>query len=246
MEGSKDLKCAKETADYLKTVHTEVLFTPEEGFKAIPDIIRDLESYDITTIRASVGMWLLAKYISKNTDDIVLYSGEGADELFCGYLYFHYAPTPTDLANESERLIKELYWYDVLRADRCISSHGLELRVPFLDRNMVDLSMSTSGELLKPKDGLEKTLLRNAFTDNYLPDSIFLDKRMDFLMVYQETLARSGMSKFKILWMRRLLMKISGLMEEIFQVRRHTTTRGFLMGFFLIISQSLITGYPNG
>jgi len=180
MEGSKDLKCAKETADYLKTVHTEVLFTPEEGFKAIPDIIRDLESYDITTVRASVGMWLLAKYISKNTDDIVLYSGEGADELFCGYLYFHYAPTPTDLANESERLIRELYWYDVLRADRCISSHGLELRVPFLDRNMVDFSMSTSGELLKPKNGLEKTLLRNAFTNNYLPDSILFRQKDGF------------------------------------------------------------------
>ena len=140
MEGSKDLKCAKETADYLKTVHTEVLFTPEEGFKAIPDIIRDLESYDITTIRASVGMWLLAKYISKNTDDIVLYSGEGLTSCFAG-ICIPLRPTPTDLANESERLIKELYWYDVLRADRCISSHGLELRFHF-DGNMVDLSMS--------------------------------------------------------------------------------------------------------
>tara|TARA_Y100000389_G_scaffold203904_1_gene254028 strand:- start:2125 stop:3771 length:1647 start_codon:yes stop_codon:yes gene_type:complete len=173
MEGSIDLEHARKVANFLGTEHTEVLFTPAEGFNAIPEVIRDLESYDITTIRASVGMWLLAKYISNNTDDIVLYSGEGADELFCGYLYFHYAPTLEALGEESRRLVKNLYMYDVLRADRCISSHGLELRVPFLDPRLTELSQSLAPELLAPKNGMEKHLLRTAFSDqDYLPDTV--------------------------------------------------------------------------
>lgn len=173
MEGSIDLEHARKVANFLGTEHSEVLFTPEEGFSAIPDVIRDLESYDITTIRASVGMWLLAKYISDNTNDIVLYSGEGADELFCGYLYFHYAPTLEALGEESRRLVKNLHMYDVLRADRCVSSHGLELRVPFLDPRLTELSQSLAPELLAPKNGMEKHLLRTAFSDqDYLPDTV--------------------------------------------------------------------------
>ena len=177
MEGSQDLKYARQVSEYLGTQHTEIIFTPKEGFDAIPHVIRDLESYDITTVRASVGMWLLAKYISQNTDDIVLLSGEGADELFCGYLYFHYAPTPEELEQESSRLISELYLYDVLRADRCISSHGLELRVPFLDRRLVDVCLSLPGTikcpLEKDETRIEKHLLRQAFEkEQYLPPEI--------------------------------------------------------------------------
>ena len=179
MVGSQDLYHAKIVADYLGTQHTEVLFTPEEGFAAIPAVIRDLESYDITTIRASVGMWLLAKYISENSDDVVLISGEGADELFCGYLYFHSAPSPRELCNESLRLVQNLYLYDALRADRCISSHGLELRVPFLDKEMVSLCLSLSGHLKEPKNGLEKDLLRSAFSGiSWLPEDV-LRRRKD-------------------------------------------------------------------
>jgi len=169
MEGSIDLKYAKKVSEYLGTCHTEILFTPQEGFDAIPHVIRDLESYDITTIRASVGMWLGAKYIAEHTDDIVLFSGEGADELFCGYLYFHHAPSLEALKEESIRLLKELYLYDVLRADRCISSHGLELRVPFLDRRLIDICLSLEGADKAPKGGVEKDLLRRAFQDDYLP-----------------------------------------------------------------------------
>ena len=177
MEGSQDLKYARQVAEFLGTHHTEIKFTPQEGFDAIPEVIRDLESYDITTVRASVGMWLLAKYISQNTEDIVLLSGEGADELFCGYLYFHYAPTTRELENESSRLIQELYMYDVLRADRCVSSHGLELRVPFLDRRLVDICLSLPGDIKCPQPRedyiIEKHLLRSAFENgNYLPPEI--------------------------------------------------------------------------
>ena len=177
MEGSIDLKYAKTVAEYLGTHHTEILFTPQEGFDAIPDVIRDLESYDITTIRASVAMWLGAKYIAKHTDDIVLFSGEGADELFCGYLYFHHAPSMEALQNESIRLLKELYLYDVLRADRCISSHGLELRVPFLDRRLIDICLSLEGKDKAPKGGLEKDLLRRAFQDDYIPLEVLLRRK---------------------------------------------------------------------
>jgi asparagine synthase (glutamine-hydrolysing) len=172
MKGSQDLKHARLVADYLGTKHTEVLFTPKQGFDVIPDVIRDLESYDITTIRASVAMWLLAKHISSSSTDVVLLSGEGADELFCGYLYFHYAPSPDKLAKESSRLLHQLYLYDVLRADRCISSHGLELRVPFLDKEMVKLCMSLSGELREPRGKIEKFLLRSSFTHGYLPKEV--------------------------------------------------------------------------
>lgn len=172
MEGSKDLQYAKQVANYLGTTHTEIIFTPQEGFDAIPHVIKDLESYDITTIRASVGMWLGAKYISEHTDDIVLFSGEGSDELFCGYLYFHNAPSPKALEDESTRLTKNLYLYDVLRADRCISSHGLELRVPFLDRRIIDICQSMDGTTKGPQDRMEKAILRRAFKDYYLPEEV--------------------------------------------------------------------------
>ena len=164
---------AKIVAEYLGTNHTEVLFTPQEGFNAIPRVIRVLESYDITTIRASVGMFLLAEYIAKNTTDTVIFSGEGSDELLCGYLYFHYAPTPEDAAKESKRLLDELYIYDVLRADRTISANGLELRVPFLDKDLVNLVLSLQPKLICPKKGFEKYLLRCAFSHgNYLPECV--------------------------------------------------------------------------
>lgn len=172
MKNSKDLFYAKKVSEFLGTNHTEVLFTAEEGISVIPDVIKDLETYDITTVRASVPMWLLCKHISKNTNIKVLLSGEGSDELFCGYLYFHYAPNDIELDKESINLIKNLYLYDVLRADRCVSSHGLELRVPFLDKNFIDLILSLEPKYKKPIDGIEKHLLRKSFEDGYLPEDV--------------------------------------------------------------------------
>ena len=165
MEGSLDLKYARIVAKYLGTQHTEVLFTPQEGLEILPTVIRVLESYDITTVRASVGMYLLGKYISEHTTDKVIFSGEGSDELMCGYLYFHNAPSGEEAHIESIRLMSELYLYDCLRADRCISSNGMELRVPFLDKNVINFCAALPGDLKKPKDGIEKRLLRETFED---------------------------------------------------------------------------------
>jgi asparagine synthase (glutamine-hydrolysing) len=170
MKGGTDLKYAKIAADFLKTKHTEVFFTEEEGLEAIEEVIEAIESYDITTVRASVPMYLLSKYISNETDDIVVFSGEGADELFCGYLYFHNAPTPQDAKDESTRLIKQLYKYDVLRADRTVSANGLEFREPFLDNNLVEFALQLSGEMKQPQDGWEKLILRKAFEDILPPE----------------------------------------------------------------------------
>jgi len=180
MEGALDLKYAKKVADYLGTTHTEVFFTPEEGFSIIPQLIKDLECYDITTIRASVGMWLLSRYISKNTNFKVILSGEGSDELFGGYLYFHHAPSPEEFIVESKRLIDNLYLYDVLRADRSVSSHGLELRVPFLDKNFVNYILALEPKVKMVKNDMEKFVLRESFKNNYLPDEILWRRKDGF------------------------------------------------------------------
>uniref|UniRef100_A0A6C0BP71 asparagine synthase (glutamine-hydrolyzing) n=1 Tax=viral metagenome TaxID=1070528 RepID=A0A6C0BP71_9ZZZZ len=171
MEGSTDLKAARKVAQYLGTEHTEVTFTPQEGLDIIPEVIRVLESYDVTTVRASIGMHLLARYIKRETKDTVIFSGEGSDELFCGYLYFHNAPTPSLAALDSRRLQNELYMYDVLRADRCISSCGLELRVPFLDKDMINLVHNLTEHQITPTRGYEKFILRQAF-EGFLPPEI--------------------------------------------------------------------------
>lgn len=179
MDGSTDLHYARKVAQYLGTKHCEVVFTPEEGFNVIPEVIEALASYDITTVRASVGMYLLAKYIATHTDDKVIFSGEGSDELFEGYLYFHNSPSPESGEKESLRLIQNLHIYDVLRADRCISSNGLEPRVPFLDRNVVDASLALPANEKCPRKGFEKYILRTAF-EGYLPDEILWRRKEAF------------------------------------------------------------------
>jgi asparagine synthase (glutamine-hydrolysing) len=179
MEGGLDLRYARKVADALGTDHTEVIVTVGNALAAIPQVTYDTETYDITTIRASTMMWLLCDWISKNSDDTVIFSGEGSDELFCGYLYFHNAPSTIDASNESKRLLKNLYLYDVLRADRSVSCHGLELRVPFLDTKILEFSLSLSPVFKAPVDGWEKKILRDAFT-GYIPEEV-LWRRKDGL-----------------------------------------------------------------
>ncbi|XP_033127678.1 asparagine synthetase [glutamine-hydrolyzing]-like [Anneissia japonica] len=173
MTGSPDVAAARKVAAHIGSEHHEIGFTPEEGIEAVEEVIYSLESYDITTIRASVGMYLVAKYVKKETDTVVVLSGEGADELCQGYIYFHMAPTPEEADKESRRLLDDLYLYDVLRGDRTTAAHGLELRVPFLDHHFVSNFLSIPAKLRVPRLGVEKYILRKAFDGTgILPDEI--------------------------------------------------------------------------
>lgn len=174
MEGSPDLAAAKKVAKHLGTEHHEVVFTPEEGLDVIPDVIKHLESYDITSVRASVGMFLVSRYIKQKTDTTVVLSGEGADELAQGYIYFHQAPSAAEGDKESRRLLDDLYMYDVLRGDRTTAAWGLEIRVPFLDHRFSSYYLSLPAEQRVPKTGIEKHLLRSAFDDGQLLPSEIL------------------------------------------------------------------------
>lgn len=168
MEGSPDLMAARKVAAHIGSEHHEVVFTPEEGIAALSDVIYHLESYDITTVRASVGMYLVSKFISEKTDTVVIFSGEGADEVCQGYIYFHKAPSGQEAHEESLRLQRDLYLYDNLRADRTTAAHGLELRVPFLDHKFTGYYMSLPADDRLPRDGVEKYLVRKAFDDTGL------------------------------------------------------------------------------
>ncbi|XP_023665497.1 asparagine synthetase [glutamine-hydrolyzing] [Paramormyrops kingsleyae] len=180
-EDSPDVLAARKVAAHIGSEHHEVNFTPEEGIKAVDKVIYHLETYDITTIRASVAMYLMSEYIRAKTDSVVIFSGEGSDELTQGYIYFHKAPSPKAAAEDSVRLLKELYLFDVLRADRTTAAYGLELRVPFLDHRFTAYYLSLPPEMRVPKDGVEKHLLRDAFKGlNLIPDDILWRRKEAF------------------------------------------------------------------
>jgi asparagine synthase (glutamine-hydrolysing) len=169
---SPDMIAARKMATFLKSDHTEITFDLDDGIDSLNDVIWHLESHDTTTVRASVPMFILSKWIKENTDIRVILSGEGADELFGGYLYFHKAPSDEQFRYESNRLIEDVHYFDVLRADRCTSAHGLELRVPFFDRDVIDYVLDGFADSVRrPKDGFEKWILRKTFED-ILPYSI--------------------------------------------------------------------------
>jgi len=163
MRGSKDLFYAKKVAEHIGSIHTEIIMTAEEFFAAIPFVIRDIESYDTTSVRASVGNWLVAKYIREKSDCKIVLNGDGSDEVWGSYLYFKSAPSDHAYEAEVTRLLKDIHMFDVLRSDRSISSHGLEPRTPFLDRQFVAVARSVPTEFRRPKDCPEKCLLRRAF-----------------------------------------------------------------------------------
>ena len=174
-----DLKYAKQVADYLGSDHTEVMMTPQEVIGSLRNIVRILETYDITTIRASVGMYLICKYIHENTNIRVLLTGEISDELF-GYKYTDFAPNEEEFQKEAKKRIDEIYMYDVLRADRCISSNSLEARVPFGDLDFVKYVMSINPALKMNRFGKGKYLLRRAFEGDYLPHDILYREKAAF------------------------------------------------------------------
>jgi len=169
MAGSEDLKYAKIVSEHLKTEHTEIVLTPEEFFDAIPEVIKTIESYDTTTVRASVGNYLIGKYISENTDIKVVFNGDGSDEVTGGYLYLKEAPDAIEFDNECRRLVSNIHYFDGLRSDRCISAHGLECRTPFLDRTFVNYYFSIPLSLRYPQN-LVKHL--DVISDKSLPSSL--------------------------------------------------------------------------
>lgn len=165
LKGSEDLKYAKIVADYIGSNHTEIVLTEKEMFEAIPDVIYAIESYDTTSVRASIGNYLLGKYIVKNSNAKVIFNGDGSDELCGGYLYMKNCPDCIEFDCESRRLLKDIHLFDVLRSDKCISSHGLEPRTPFLDKTFVNYYLSIPQKLRFDSNKImEKYLLRNSFT----------------------------------------------------------------------------------
>ena len=185
-EGSSDLKHARIVADWIGSDHTEIVMTADEFFNAIPEVIEAIESYDTTTVRASVGNYLIAKKIRALTECKVVFNGDGSDELFGGYLYFKNAPNDQAFHAEAGRLLENIHTFDVLRSDRSISANGLEARTPFLDKQFVAVVRSIHPSLLRPvKDGLdariEKALLREAFDDGLtLPDEVLWRRKEAF------------------------------------------------------------------
>ena len=174
-----DLKYAKEVADYIGSDHTEVIITKEDVLAALEDVVKLLATYDITTIRASVGMYLVCKYIHEHTDVRVLLTGEISDELF-GYKYTDFAPNAEEFQKEAVKRIKELYMYDVLRADRCISVNSMEARVPFGDLDFVKYVMAIDPAKKMNVYNKGKYLLRHAFEGDYLPHDILYREKAAF------------------------------------------------------------------
>jgi len=179
LEGSPDLPAAAAVAEHIGTEHHEFHFTVQEGLDALRDVIYHIESYDVTTVRASTPMYLLARRIRAMGIKMVL-SGEGADEIFAGYLYFHHAPDAGALHEETVRKIDRLHLYDCLRANKSMAAWGVEARVPFLDLDFLDVAMSHDpAEKMVAGRGLEKRLLREAFAD-LLPDIVLKRQKEQF------------------------------------------------------------------
>ena len=179
LKGAPDLAKAREVADYIGTVHHEINYTIQEGLNAIRDVIYFIETYDVTTVRASTPMYLLARVIKSMGIKMVL-SGEGADEVFGGYLYFHKAPTPQAFHEETVRKLSKLHLYDCLRANKSLSAWGVEGRVPFLDKEFLDVAMRLNPSAkMCPGSTIEKRIVREAFAD-MLPESVAWRQKEQF------------------------------------------------------------------
>jgi asparagine synthase (glutamine-hydrolysing) len=215
LEGSVDLENARIVANYLGTKHTEIVLTEKEFLDAIPEVIYAIESYDTTTVRASIGNWLLGKYIAEHSEAKVIFNGDGSDELSGGYLYMNCAPDDIEFDKESRRLLNDIHLFDVLRSDKSISSHGLEPRTPFLDRSWTQYYMSIPIEIRNHKNfgNMEKYLIRKAFSSEY-----FLNSQNNALL------------PDKILWRRKEAFSdgVSNQSRSLYQIIQEYTMERFL------------------
>jgi asparagine synthase (glutamine-hydrolysing) len=206
LANSEDIKYARIVADYIGSKHTEIIVSEDDMFAAIPEVIEALESYDTTTVRASLGNYLIGKYIASHSSAKVIFNGDGSDELFGGYLYMHKCPDDIEFDKETRRLLCDIHLFDVLRSDKSISSNGLEPRTPFLDRNLVNYVLSISPHIRNHTNfrECEKYLLRNAFTLEHfqdiqgrqiLPDEILWRRKEAF----SDGVSSQGRSLFEVL-----------------------------------------------
>ena len=208
MNGSPDLEYAKKVANHIDSDHNEVELSELEFLSAIEEVIYKIESFDTTTVRASVGNYLVSKFVKENTDCKVIFNGDGSDEACCGYVYNLNAPTPADIHNESSRLLREIYLFDGLRSDRSISSNGLEARTPFLDKGFVDFYMSIPPEqkTFDKINRIEKHLLRKAFEkDDLLPIDVLWRHKCAF---------SDGVSSIKSSWHKSLKEYIDTMVTD--------------------------------
>ena len=207
-EGSSDLKHAKIVADWIGSDHTEIKMTPDEFFDAIPFVVKAIESYDTTTVRASTGNYMVAKKIRELSDCKVVFNGDGSDELFGGYLYFNNAPNDEAFQAECERLLNDIHTFDVLRSDRSISANGLEARTPFLDKQFVSVVRSIHPSYLRPIPGkqVEKFILRSAFDDgSTLPPEVLWRRKEAF---------SDGVSTPEKAWFQEIQERVAKLVPE--------------------------------
>ena len=182
LAGSPDIKAAEDVAAFLGTRHFSFEFTVQQGLDVLSDVIYHLETFDVTTVRASTPMFLLSRRIKATGVKMVL-SGEGSDEIFAGYLYFHKAPNPEELHKETVRKVKDLYKYDCLRANKSTMAWGLEARVPFLDREFLEYAMTLDPSCKMSGNRMEKYTLRKAFDDPeqpYLPKDVLWRQKEQF------------------------------------------------------------------
>jgi asparagine synthase (glutamine-hydrolysing) len=202
LEGSEDLRHARIVAEWIGSSHTEILVKEDDMFYIIPEVIQTIESYDTTTVRASLGNYILGKYISANSDAKVIFNGDGSDEVFGGYLYMDKCPDDIEFDKETRELLTNIHAFDVLRSDKCISSHGLEPRTPFLDRSLVNYVLSIPPyyrnhmNIYYGRHGIiEKVLLRGAFTESYFRDSLGRQLLPDSILWRKKEAFSDGVSK---------------------------------------------------
>ena len=222
LEGAEDLKYAKQVAEFLNTKHTEIIVSEQDFFNAIPEVIEKIESYDTTTVRASVGNYLIGKYIKQHSAAKVIFNGDGSDELCGGYLYMHCAPNALEFDLECKRLLNEICYFDVLRSDRSISTNGLEPRTPFLDRGWVEVYLSIPKEVrFHVLHKLpEKYLLRKAFDNGgYLPDNILWRTKEAF----SDGVSSLNRSWYTIIDEKVKVLNGSFVVNEVTKVNKPTT-----------------------
>jgi asparagine synthase (glutamine-hydrolysing) len=214
LENSDDIINARVVAKFLNTKHHEIVISEDDFFNAIDEVIYTIESYDVTTVRASIGNYLVSKYISENSNAKVIFNGDGADELFGGYLYTQNCPDAYEFDCETRRLLKDIHLFDVLRSDKSISSNGLEPRTPFLDKSLVNYYLMLPNEIkyIYHKKG-GKNIIREAFDNSekpYLPDSILWRKKEAFsdgvstqkrslFLILQEKIKAADMQNYGLL-----------------------------------------------